>query len=147
MSWISDLPFLLRGAAIGLAIAAPVGPIGVLSIQRTLPEGRIAGLVTGLRAATADAAYGAIAALGLAFISEFLTGQQPLVHTIGSKTLVSKLAEEPAPKGKRGLLGAFASAFVLTLTNPITIIYFAATFAGLGAVTTGENFLARLSWS
>lgn len=120
-----------------------------------MPEGRIARLVTGLRAAIADAAYGAIAALGLAFISEFLTGQQTLVHTIGggfpiylgSKTLVSKIAEEPAPKGKRGLLGAFASAFVLTLTNPITIIYFAATFAGLGAVTTGENFLARLSWS
>ena len=113
MSWISDLPFLQRGAAIGLANAAPVGPIGVLSIQRTLPEGRIAGLVAGLRAATADAAHGAIAALGLAFISEFLIGRQPLVHTIGGgfpiylgiKTFVSKLSEEPAPKGNRGLLG------------------------------------------
>ncbi len=118
-----------------------------------MPEGRIARLVTGLRAAIADAAYGAIAALGLAFISEFLTGQQTLVHTIGggfpiylgSKTLVSKIDEEPAPKGKRGLLGAFASTFVLTLTNPITVIYFAATFAGLGAVTTVQNFLAGLS--
>lgn len=70
MTWIFDLPFLVRGAAIGLAIAAPVGPIGVLPIQRTLAVGRIAGLVTGLGAATADAAYGAIAALGLAFISE-----------------------------------------------------------------------------
>lgn len=113
-------------------------------------EGRIAGLVTGLGAATADAAYSAIAALGLAFVSEFLVGQQPLVRMIGGgfliylgiKALVSKLAEGPAPEGKRGLLGTFASTFVLTLTNPMTIIYFAAIFAGLGAATTGENFLA-----
>ena len=149
MTWIFDLPFLLRGAAIGLAISAPVGPIGVLSIQRTLTEGRIAGLVTGLGAATADAAYSAIAALRLALISEFLVGQQPLVRMLGGgfliylgiKTLVSQFAEEPAPNGKRGLLGAFASTFVLTLTNPITIIYIAAIFAGLGAATTGGDFL------
>ena len=150
MTWIFDLPFLLSGAAIGLAISAPVGPIGVLCIQRTLAKGRIAGLVTGLGAATADAGYAAIAALGLAFISEILIAQQPLVSLIGGgfliflgiKTFVSKPAEETAPNGKRGLLGAFASALVLTLTNPISIIYFAAIFSALGVAATGGKFSA-----
>src|SRR5512136_144803 len=99
-----DLGLLLRGGLIGLSIAAPVGPIGVLCIRRTLAEGRMYGLVSGLGAATADAFYGTIAALGLTVISNFLIGQQGWLRLIGGgylcylgiKTFRSKPAERAA---------------------------------------------------
>lgn len=148
--WLTDLPLLLRGGAIGLAISAPVGPIGVLCIQRTLAKGRIVGLVTGLGAATADAVYGAIAALGIAFIAEALIDQQELLRLVGGglliflgvRTFVSKPVEESAPGGKNGLGSSYASTFILTLTNPITIIFFAAIFAGMGGSATEVSFLS-----
>ena len=71
-----DARLLFSGLVIGFSIAAPVGPIGVLCIRRTLAEGRLHGLVSGLGAATADAVYGCIAAFGLAFISDLLVQQQ-----------------------------------------------------------------------
>jgi hypothetical protein len=74
-----DTAFLLKGGLIGLSIAAPVGPIGVLCIRRTLAEGRLAGLVSGLGAATADAVYGCIAGLGLSFVSAFLVRNQGVI--------------------------------------------------------------------
>jgi len=82
-----DLPFLLRGLIIGFSIAAPVGPIGVLCIQRTLAEGRIVGLISGLGAASADAVYGLIAAFGLTFISNFLLARQGWVRLVGGAYL------------------------------------------------------------
>src|SRR5206468_1632019 len=77
-----DPTLFLRGLLIGLAIAAPVGPIGVLCIRRTLAEGRLVGFITGLGAATADATYGAVAAFGLTFISGFLITQQSWLRLI-----------------------------------------------------------------
>jgi len=147
MTWLSNWPLLLKGGAIGLAISAPVGPIGVLCIQRTLASGRIVGLVSGLGAATADAIYAAIAVLGLAFISEVLIGQQALLRIIGSgvlisigiRILLSKPPEGSASRGRDGLTGAYASTFVLTLVNPLTILFVAAIFAGLGAGTISGN--------
>lgn len=138
-----DLDFLLRGVAIGFSIAAPVGPIGVLCIRRTLTEGRLSGLLSGLGAATADAAYGAIAALGLTTLTSLLVGQQRWVRLIGglfllwlgAQTFRSKPADSPAavaPASGGRMLGAFASTFALTLTNPMTILSFVAVFAGLG---------------
>ena len=150
MTWLSDLPLLLRGGAIGLAISAPVGPIGVLCIQRALAGGRILGLVSGLGAAAADAIYAAVAALGLAFISEILIGQQALLRLIGGgillflgiRILLSKPAEKPAPEERYGLAGAYASTLVLTLTNPLTILIVAAIFAGLGPEMISGNLLS-----
>ena len=78
-----DISFLLRGLVIGFSIAAPVGPIGVLCIRRTLAEGRASGLVSGLGAATADAIYGCVAGFGLTFISSILIGQQTWLRLIG----------------------------------------------------------------
>jgi len=135
-----DISYLPRGLVIGFAIAAPVGPIGVLCIRRTLAEGRATGLVSGLGAATADAVYGCIAAFGLTFISGILIGQQGLVRLVGGiflcylglRTLVTAPAEKPSSAEGRGLAGAYASTFFLTLTNPTTILSFAAIFAGLG---------------
>jgi threonine/homoserine/homoserine lactone efflux protein len=139
-----DLSFLLRGIAIGFSIAAPVGPIGVLCIRRTLTEGRASGLLSGLGAAAADAVYGAIAALGLTAITAVLVGQQRWIRLLGGAFLLwlgvttfrSRPAEGPAGAGEtvRGarLAGAFATTFGLTLTNPMTILSFVAVFAGLG---------------
>jgi len=145
-----DIAFLLRGLAIGFSIAAPVGPIGVLCIRRTLAAGRASGLVSGLGAATADAIYGCIAGFGLTFISNFLVSQQVWLRLIGGvflcylglKTLLAKPAEQAALAKGNGLVGSYASTFFLTLTNPMTIISFAAIFAGLGLASTSEKYVS-----
>lgn len=137
-----DLSFLLRGIVLGLAVAAPVGPIGVLCIRRSLAEGRTVGFAVGLGAATADATYGAVAGLGLTVVSAFLVDQQAWLRLVGGvflcylglRTILSRPAERAAGDERRGggLLGAYASTFFLTLTNPTTILSFAAIFAGVG---------------
>jgi threonine/homoserine/homoserine lactone efflux protein len=145
-----DISYLLKGLIIGFSIAAPVGPIGVLCIRRTLSEGRVSGLVSGLGAATADAIYGSIAGFGLAFISNFLVGQQGWLRLIGGlflcylglKTFLAKPVEQTALAKGIGLVGAYVSTFFLTLTNPMTIISFAAIFTGLGLAGTRGNYAA-----
>jgi threonine/homoserine/homoserine lactone efflux protein len=146
-----DLTFLLRGLAIGFSIAAPVGPIGVLCIRRTLAEGRTSGLVSGLGAASADAMYGMVAAFGLTFISSFLIDQKIALRLIGGafllylgvKTLLAKPAEQTQAilKEDSTLIAAYASTFLLTVTNPMTIISFAVIFAGLGIASANGNYL------
>jgi threonine/homoserine/homoserine lactone efflux protein len=146
-----DLTFLLRGLVIGFSIAAPVGPIGVLCIRRTLAEGRASGLVSGLGAASADAMYGMVAAFGLTFISSFLIDQKIALRLIGGafllylgvKTLLAKPAEhtQTLVTENSNLAAAYASTFFLTVTNPMTIISFAAIFAGLGIANANGNYL------
>lgn len=143
-----NISFLLCGIVIGFSIAAPVGPIGVLCIRRTLTEGRAAGLVSGLGAATADAIYGCIAGFGLTFISSLLIGQQMWIRLIGGlflcylgvKTLLAKPSEQPASVESKGLAGAYGSTFFLTLTNPMTILSFTAVFAGLGVGSASGDY-------
>lgn len=142
--------FLIKGFIIGLSIAAPVGPIGVLCINRTLALGRLTGFLSGLGAATADAAYGAVAGFGLSFVTTFLLGQQFWLRLVGGlflvylglRTLLSRPAEKEAAVQGRGLAGAYVSTLLLTLTNPITIISFAAVFAGLGIGARSGDYLA-----
>jgi threonine/homoserine/homoserine lactone efflux protein len=133
--------FLVKGAVIGFSLAAPVGPIGLLCIRRSLAEGRVVGLVTGLGAATADASYGAIAAFGLTAVSAFLVSQKMWLGLFGGVFLcylgVRVFTAAPASTAAKtahggGLAGAYASTFVLTLTNPMTILSFIPVFAGLG---------------
>jgi threonine/homoserine/homoserine lactone efflux protein len=132
--------FFLKGVAIGFAIAAPVGPIGVLCIRRTLAGGFGTGFVTGLGAATADAAYGSVAAFGLTAVSNFLTGQQFWLGLVGGiflcylgiRTFVSKPAELGATVQTCGRASAYLSTVLLTLANPATILSFVAVFAGFG---------------
>jgi threonine/homoserine/homoserine lactone efflux protein len=135
-----ELGYFLRGVILGFSIAAPVGPIGVLCIRRTLAEGRLAGLVSGLGAATADAIYGFIAAFGLTFISSLLIDHQVWISLIGGlfllylgvKTLLAPVADRPATASAHNLLADYTSTLFLTLTNPLTILSFVAVFAGLG---------------
>lgn len=148
----SLFPFAFRGFALGLAIAAPVGPIGVLCIRRTLANGRLVGFVSGLGAAMADAFYGAIAAFGVSFIPLLLEGARLWVHLIGAILIAVLgvhiiLAKPPSPApianggesdhAPRGhsparLATAWITTLGLTLTNPATILSFAALFAGIG---------------
>jgi threonine/homoserine/homoserine lactone efflux protein len=148
-----DYSYLLRGVVIGFSIAAPVGPIGVLCIRRTLAEGRVSGLLSGLGAATADGMYGVIAAFGLTYVSNILIGYQSSIRLVGGlflcclglKTYFSRPAETPAMAKGEGLLGAYVSTLGLTLTNPMTILSFTAVFAGLGIGTaTGDYGSAAL---
>ena len=135
-----ELSFLLKGMGIGFSIAAPVGPIGVLCIRRSLADGRWIGFVTGLGAASADAAYGYIAAFGLTAISNFLTGQQFWLALLGGgflcylgvRTFISKPAERVAQAQGISALAAYGSTVLLTLANPATILSFIAIFAGFG---------------
>jgi threonine/homoserine/homoserine lactone efflux protein len=141
-----DLPVVVRGLIVGFSIAAPVGPIGVLCIRRTLAEGRLAGLSVGLGAAAADAVYGAVAGFGLTAVSALLVRQQGALRLLGGlflcylglRTALAAPAASAAGARGGGLLGAFASTFGLTLTNPATILSFVAIFAGLGIAGAGS---------
>jgi threonine/homoserine/homoserine lactone efflux protein len=143
----SHLSVLLRGVVIGFSIAMPVGPIGVLCIRRTLAQGRAFGLVSGLGAATADAVYGFIAAFGLTLISDILIERQTWFRLIGGvflcylgiKTFLIRPAQNSASIKRIGLVQSYTSTLLLTLTNPVTILSFAAIFAGAGIATIGEE--------
>lgn len=147
-----ELGPLLRGVAVGFAIAAPVGPIGLLCIQRTLAGGRLVGLATGLGAATADAFYGFMAAFGLTLLTSFLVGQRVwlgllggafLVY-LGARTFRAPPAQVAADLPPGTLLRSYLSTLGLTLTNPATIIAFFAIFAGAGLAAAASTPAAGL---
>jgi len=138
----------MKGFAIGFSIAAPVGPIGILCIQRTVSGGQVRGLVTGLGAATADAIYGLIAAFGLTFISNFLVAQTVWFRLIGGvflcylalRTFFRKPQQQAVSVPNSTNLAAYGTTFFLTLTNPMTILFFAGVFAGLGIVSESVHY-------
>lgn len=140
--------YLIKGLLIGFSVAAPVGPIGVLTIKRTLTEGRISGFVTGLGAAMADSVYGVIAGFGLTAISSFLITQEFWMKLVGGlfllflgiKSFVTKPPSTGANLDSKGLFNNFISTFFLTVTNPATILSFLAIFAGLGLGTTKTDY-------
>jgi threonine/homoserine/homoserine lactone efflux protein len=147
-----DLGLFLNGAVIGLSIAAPVGPIGVLVIRRTLAEGRLTGFVTGLGAATADAIYGAIGALGLALVASALSGASIWLRLLGGlflcylglRTFRAPPSDRAAATSGADRARAYAATLLLTLTNPATILSFAAIFAGLGVGSARGDLSAAL---
>ena len=140
--------FFTRGIAIGLAVAAPVGPIGMLVIHRTLAEGRLMGLFTGLGAAVADACYGSVGAFGLSFVSSFLLGYGLWTKLLGGlflcylgiSTFRAPLREGGKPASGTRYAGAFFTTMLLTLANPITILSFMAILAGLGLGVQGGDY-------
>ncbi|PZV08624.1 MAG: lysine transporter LysE [Leptolyngbya sp.] len=144
---------LLKGMGLGLAIAVPVGPIGLLCIRRSLTQGQLMGLVTGLGAATADGIYGSIAGFGLTAVADLLVSHTHAMQLIGGIflcylgfiTLRAAPATEAAKISSRGLWGAYVSTLFLTLTNPATILSFIAIFAGLGLVGTRQSWGASLT--
>ena len=147
---MEEIYFFVKGVIIGLSIAVPVGPIGILCIRRTLTQGRIVGFLSGLGAATADAFYGAVAGFGLTFLSNLLVGQQTglrligggLLCIIGVKTFLSKPTERKDSVAGNSRWRAYLSTLILTLTNPMTILFFAAIFAGLVVGTGGDHYFS-----
>jgi threonine/homoserine/homoserine lactone efflux protein len=145
-----DSSFFIRGLLIGLSIAAAVGPISILCIQRTLERGRLYGLVSGLGAATADACYGSIAAFGLTVIATFLLSQHVWIRLLGGifllylgiKTFMRRPAARAAVAQAHNFPGAYLSTLLLTLTNPTTILSFIAIFAGIGVGAAAKSYLA-----
>jgi len=143
--------FLIKGIIIGFPIAATIGPIGILCIHRSLTKGRLSGFFTGMGAATADAIYGAVAAFGLTFISSFLIKQQLWFQIIGiiflfylgTKTFIKAPQEKNLEKVKsNGLFNDYLSTFFLTIINPMTILSFAAVFAGFGLSQTKGDYVS-----
>ncbi|HKM70571.1 MAG TPA: LysE family transporter [Stellaceae bacterium] len=144
------LVFLLKGIMVGVIIAVPVGPVGVMCVRRTIFEGNLAGFVSGLGAATADAVFGIIAAFGLTVISDWLLGQRwlraaggCLLLFIGARSLLAKpQAKLASPPDPESLSWYYASTFALTLTNPVTVLVFLAIFAAVG-LSGAEATLGR----
>jgi threonine/homoserine/homoserine lactone efflux protein len=146
------LLLLFKGVAVGLAIAAPVGPVAVLCIRRTLLQGHRAGFASGLGAVTADVIFGGIATFGVAALSSELLAHEVALRVIGGVFLVGlgintyrKAPPQPGRPLAGRLIRSYASAFLLTITNPITIFAFTAIFAGFGIV--GRDMSLPASWS
>lgn len=146
-----DLWLFARGLALGLAVAAPIGPMSLLCMRRTLASGFRAGFVSGLGVASADAVFGTIAALGLVAVTDFLVGQQPWLRVLGGLMIawlgLGAIRTPPSRAtdgASGGLAQGFASMFLLTLANPATILSFVALFAGVGVGDRGPEVGAPL---
>lgn len=148
-----DAHFLLKGLLLGLSIAAPVGPIGILVIRRTLDQGRVSGLASGLGAATADAIYGVVAGFGLTVVSDALVGQRFWLELVGGlflcyigvRTVLAQPAARSQVDGHSDWWRAYGSTLFLTLTNPMTILSFVGAFAGLGMASATGGLWAAAS--
>ena len=145
------LALLLKGMLVGIVIAVPAGPVGVLCIRRTIFHGRLAGFLSGLGAATADAVFGIIAAFGLTVISDVLLDYRDWLRVGGGAFLLyigitaftaDPLAGTQTQRDPEDLLNDYLSTFALTITNPITILAFLAIFAAIG-FTGAEATLGR----
>ena len=137
-----EIGFFLKGVIIGVILATPLGPVGTLCVQRTFTEGKLHGLFSGIGATVADVIFGSIAAFGLTMVSNFFVSHQVWIRLIGGlfilflgiRIFLLKPRVNLDVASNSSLIRAFASAFVITITNPITIITLAVMFAGLGLV-------------
>lgn len=143
-----EVEFFIKGIVIGFSLAIPVGPIGLLLIRRTLARGRVSGLVSGLGAATADAIYGCIAGFGVTLLSNFLLENSYVLRVVGGaflcylgiKTFLKKPSEKRLAKEGSTFVSDYLSTLILTLTNPATILAFAAVFAASGVTHTHGQY-------
>lgn len=158
-----EISVFLRGLVLGVVIAAPVGPVGILCIRRTLEKGLSVGFATGVGAALADAIFAAIAAFGVTAALSLLTGAEKEIRLFGGfflmvmaiRMFLQKIEmERSGAVSVANIIKAFMSGFVITITNPLTIIGILAviaTFAGhlsyvQAATLTGGIFCGSLAW-
>ena len=147
-----NLELLIKGLVVGFAIAAPVGPIGLLCIQRAISGGWLSGLASGLGAAAADSFYGSIAAFGLTLVESFLLDNRYTISVIGGILLcllgIRVLTMKPTTvaakdnKSAAGLVGDFFGTFMLTLANPTTVLSFIAIFAAINTSAASTSYSA-----
>ncbi|HQN92697.1 MAG TPA: LysE family translocator [Prolixibacteraceae bacterium] len=144
-----------QGIIIGLSASIPLGPIGILSIQRTISKGRHAGFVSGLGAASADALYAIVAGFSISFIIDFITQYQDIIKVVGGAFLLfigvklfitnpAKVMRKQMKQKNKGLWGDFLSSFGLTFSNPITLFVFIAVFAGFGLIDSDYKYVSIL---
>jgi len=139
----------IKGIIIGLAVSVPLGPIGMLCVQRTLGKGFRAGMMSGLGAALADTLYAILAGFGLQIISDFLLTHQAVFRIVGSFFLlyvgIKIFFTNPAVQlrkyrnQKSGNVGDTLSVFLLTLSNPLTMLAFSAIYAGMNIISTDTS--------
>jgi len=138
-----NLIILLNGFILGLSASIPLGPIGIICIQKTLNKGHLSGLVAGAGAAFADMFYAILAGFGVTFITNFIEEQQLIIRILGGLILLYLgyhiFSTNPAIQIRKkhinkNFFGDFISIFFLTLSNPMTIFFFGAAFAGFGIV-------------
>lgn len=147
-----ELILFFKGMFCGLVIAAPVGPVGILCAKRTLQLGIPAGLLSGFGAASADTIFGIVAAFGLHFVADFMLAHSDWLRLIGGVLMIAiggwELFTPPREKGRHrpitvnGVAGWYGSTFLLTVTNPITLISFGAVFVVAEAVVKPDNLAA-----
>jgi len=143
-----ELALFFKGLLIGASVSAPVGPIGLLCINRSLTEGRIRGFVSGLGAATADMLFCIIAGFGFTFVSRFMDEQALLIRLVGAFCLIfigfriflAKPEEKSCAVSGGDLAHIYVSTLVLTLINPITVLFFVALFSSLGLSLTQQAY-------
>ena len=143
----------LKSFILGFAVSAPVGPIGLLCIQRTLSRGKSAGFLTGMGAVSANIIYACIAAFGFSIVSSFLLEQQFYLKIIGAlflfylgiKTFLKNPAKAAAQLEGEHLFSMYLSTFFLMITNPVTILNFVAMFAGLGFEHNAQTSITAIS--
>ncbi|MFA5331241.1 MAG: LysE family transporter [Methanoregula sp.] len=139
----------VHGIIIGIALAAPVGPIALMCLHRTFSQGRLHGIVSGLGIATADAFYAAVAAFGLALISDFLLARQWFFRLFGGLALMAvgirifisappSIEDQPEPAS---YLAGYSTMLALTLANPLTILFFTIIIPGFGVVIKGDSWI------
>ncbi|MFA7694802.1 MAG: LysE family transporter [Methanoregula sp.] len=139
----------IHGIIIGIVLAAPVGPIAFMCIQRSIAQGRLHGIASGLGISTADAFYAAVTAFGLALISDFLLARQWFFRLFGGLALVAvglriffaAPQEISAKPGNESYLADFTTMFAFTLANPLTILFFAIIIPGFGGVISGSTWI------
>jgi len=142
--------FFLKGVAAGFVVAAPIGPVGVLCVRRTLVRGPVSGCATGMGAAVADVFYAVVAAYGISFIASALLANEFWFRLVGGillcvmavKTFCAGPPDGQAPRSN-GLTGDFLSALVITGTNPLTIIAFGVILTTIGVASAGDD----LGWA
>ncbi|MGE4290506.1 MAG: LysE family translocator [Salinivirgaceae bacterium] len=146
-----NIEFFLKGLLVGIIVSAPMGPIGVLCVQKTVNKGRTIGFLSGLGAATADTVYAVLAAFGVTFITNFLSKNQELFQVVGIMVLiflgfrmifnnpVKQYRYHRTSSKKMSAVRDYVSVFFLTISNPLTIIFFGAAFTMLGLLTQIEG--------
>lgn len=141
---------ILTGILIGICVSAPVGPLGVLCIQRTLSRGKLHGFITGMGATTSDIIYALLVSLGMSFILDFINTHQFLIQLIGSIIILlfglhlflkkpkNQLPDIKTPRSKGDLISDYLSAFALCFSNPLIMFLFIGLFARFQIIESGN---------
>ena len=150
-----DVVYIFRGMLIGLMVSVPLGPMGVLIIQKTLHKGALSGFIAGMGAACADLFYATVAAFGLGFVINTIKTHEVILQIVGGIFLLimglniyfaNPLKQIKARRRvtKKGLLGDFLSLFFLTVSNPVTVVVFMAVFAGTSVLGETPTFSTEI---